>query len=42
MELESDGKHIDPFKVDLFGIEDEVEDLAQSRLKKALEDAGLS
>jgi hypothetical protein len=41
-ELESDGKHRDPFKVDLFGIEDEVEDLAKSRLKKALAEAGLS
>jgi Homeodomain-like domain len=42
MELEADGKHIDPLKVDLFGIEDEVEDLAKSRLKKALAEAGLS
>jgi Homeodomain-like domain len=42
MELEADGKHIDPFKVDLFGIEDEVEDLAKSRLMKALAEAGLS
>jgi transposase len=41
-ELEADGKHRDPFKVDLFGIEDEVEDLAKSRLKKALAEAGLS
>jgi hypothetical protein len=40
-ELEAEGKHRDPFKVDLFGIEDEVEDLAKSRLKKALAEAGL-
>ena len=42
MELEADGKGKDPFKVDLFGIDDEVEDLAKSRLKKAMAEAGLS
>ena len=42
IELEADGKHIDPLKVDLFGIEDEVEDLAKSRLQKAKAEAGLS
>jgi hypothetical protein len=42
MELEAEGKGRDPFKVDLFGIEDEVEDLANSRLKKAMAEAGLS
>jgi hypothetical protein len=42
MELEADGKHIDPFKIDLFSIEDEVEDLAKSRLEKAMAEAGLS
>ena len=42
MELEAEGKGRDPFKVDLFGIEDEVEDLAKSRLKKAMAEAGLS
>jgi len=41
-ELEAEGKGRDPFKVDLFGIEDEVEDLANSRLKKAMAEAGLS
>lgn len=41
-ELYAEGKGRDPFKVDLFGIEDEVEDLAKSRLKKALAEAGLS
>jgi hypothetical protein len=41
-ELVAEGKGRDPFKVDLFGIEDEVEDLAKSRLKKALSEAGLS
>jgi hypothetical protein len=42
MELEAEGKGRDPFKVDLFGIDDEVEDLANSRLKKAMAEAGLS
>ena len=42
MELEAEGKGRDPFKVDLFGIDDEVEDLAQSRLQKAMAEAGLS
>ena len=42
MELEAEGKGRDPFKVDLFGIEDEVEALAKSRLKKAMAEAGLS
>jgi len=42
MELIAQGKGRDPFKVDLFGIEDEVEDLAKSRLKKAMAEAGLS
>ena len=42
MELVAEGKGKDPFKVDLFGIEDEVEDLANSRLKKAMAEAGLS
>jgi len=42
MELTAQGKGRDPFKVDLFGIEDEVEDLAKSRLKKAMAEAGLS
>ena len=41
-ELEAEGKGRDPFKVDLFGIDDEVEALAQSRLKKATAEAGLS
>ena len=41
-ELVAQGKGQDPFKVDLFGIDDEVEDLANSRLKKALSEAGLS
>jgi hypothetical protein len=41
-ELQAQGKGRDPFKVDLFGIEDEVEDLARSRLKKAMAEAGLS
>lgn len=41
-ELEAEGKGKDPFKIDLFGIDDEVEDLAKSRLKKALAEAGLS
>jgi len=39
---EAEGKGRDPFKVDLFGIEDEVEALANSRLKKAMAEAGLS
>ena len=42
MELEAEGKGRDPFKVDFSGIEDEVEDLARSRLEKALAEAGLS
>jgi hypothetical protein len=42
MELMAQGKGQDPFKVDLFGIDDEVEDLANSRLKKAMVEAGLS
>ena len=42
VELTAQGKGRDPFKVDLFGIEDEVEDLARSRLEKAMEEAGLS
>jgi hypothetical protein len=41
-DLEAEGKGRDPFKVDLFGIEDEVEDLAKNRLQKALAEAGLS
>ena len=41
-ELESKNKYRDPLRIDLFGIEDEVEDLAKSRLKKALAEAGLS
>ena len=41
-ELQAQGKGKDPFKVDLFGIEDEVDDLAKSRLKKAMAEAGLS
>lgn len=42
MELEAQGKCQDLFKLDPFGIEDEVEDLARSRLKKAMAEAGLS
>jgi len=42
MELTAQGKGRDPFKVDLFGIEDEVEILARSRLEKAMAEAGLS
>jgi hypothetical protein len=42
LELVAQGKGQDPFKVDLFGIDDEVEDLANSRLKKAMAAAGLS
>ena len=42
MELEAEGKGRYPFKADLFGIEDEIEDLANSRLKKAMAEAGLS
>ena len=42
MELEAQGKGRDPFKVDLFGIEDEIEDLAKRGLEKAMADAGLS
>jgi len=41
-ELEAQGKGIDLLKVDFSGIEDEVEDMAKSRLKKALAEAGLS
>jgi hypothetical protein len=41
-ELEAKNKGRDPFKISLFGIEDEVQDLAKSRLKKALAEAGLS
>jgi len=41
-ELQAQGKGRDPFKVDPFGIDDEVEDLAKSRLKKAIAEAGLS
>src|SRR5271157_4842163 len=41
-ELEAKNKGRDPFKIDLFGIDDEVQDLAKSRLKKALAEAGLS
>jgi hypothetical protein len=42
MHLEAEGKGRDPFKVDLFGIEDEIEALANSRLKKAMAEAGLA
>lgn len=42
IELEADGKHKGPFNIDPFSIDDEVEDLAKSRLKKALGEAGLS
>jgi len=42
MELLAQGKGRDPFKIDMFGIDDEVEDLAKSRLKKAMAEAGLS
>ena len=41
-ELEAKGKGRDPYKVDMFGIEDEIEDLAKSRLKKAMAEAGLA
>jgi len=41
-ELQAQGKGRDPFQIDLFGIEDEVENLARSRLKKAMAEAGLS
>jgi hypothetical protein len=41
-ELQAQGKGRDPFQIDLFGIEDEVEDPAKSRLKKAMAEAGLS
>jgi len=41
-ELEAEGKGRDPFKVDLFGIDDEVEALAKSRLKKTMAEAGLA
>jgi hypothetical protein len=39
---EVEAKNGDPFKIDLFGIDDEVESLVQSRLKKALKEAGFS
>jgi small-conductance mechanosensitive channel len=44
MELEAEGKGKGryPFKADLFRIEDEIEALANSRLKKAMAEAGLS
>ena len=42
VELYAEGKGRDPFKVDLFGIDDEVENLANSRLKRAMAEAGLS
>jgi hypothetical protein len=42
MELVAQGKGRDPFRVDLFGIDDEVEALAKSKLKKAMAEAGLS
>ncbi len=42
MELLAQGKGRDPFKIDMFGIDDEVEDLAKRRLKKAMSEAGLS
>lgn len=42
MELIADGKGRDPFKIDPFGIEDEIETLAKSRLKDAMAEAGLS
>jgi len=44
MELEAEGKDKGryPFKADLFRIEDEIEALANSRLKKAMAEAGLS
>ena len=41
-ELYAEGKGRDPFKVDPFGIDDEVEDLANRRLRKAMAEAGLS
>ena len=41
-ELYAEGKGRDPFKVDPFGIDDEVEDLANCRLRKAMAEAGLS
>jgi hypothetical protein len=41
-ELVAQGKGRNLLKVDLFGIEDEVENLAKSRLKKAMAEAGLS
>jgi hypothetical protein len=41
-ELEAEGKCRDPFKVDLFGNEEVVENLAKSRLRKALAEVGLS
>lgn len=41
-ELQAQGKGRNPFKVDMFGIDDEVENLAKSRLKKAMSEAGLS
>ena len=42
MELVAQGKGQDPFKIDLFGIDDEVESLAESRLKESMVEAGLS
>lgn len=42
MELIADGKGRDPFKIDPFGIEDEIENLAKIRLKNAMSEAGLS
>ena len=42
MELEAQGMGQDLFKLDPFGIEDEAENLARSRLKRALAEAGLS
>jgi hypothetical protein len=41
-ELAAKNKFRDPLRIDLFGNEDEVEDLAKSKLKKALAEAGLS
>jgi hypothetical protein len=41
-ELEAQGKCRDPFKVDLYGNDDEIEALAQTKLKKAMAEAGLS
>jgi hypothetical protein len=41
-ELAAKNKFRGPLRIDLFGSEDEVEDLAKSRLKEALAEAGLS